>query len=310
MLTWNGRELLDMVLGSIARQDLGSFRTIVVDNGSTDGTVEIVRRRWPDVEVVELGANLGITTGLNRCVEAARGSDLVALVNQDVELDPAWLSTLTAALQAAPRAASASGKVLSYHRPELIDRAGDVMAWTGEAVGRGAGEVDRGQYEEPAEVFCACAGVGLFRMRAFEHVGPFDDDFSAYHEDTDWGFRARLAGWTSIYVPGAPARHVGGASAGHQSEFALYHGMRNGLWTIAKNYPAWSLAVHAPDLLRRHALMAFYVTRGRLLPVLLRAWGDAVRGLPRVLRKRRRVQRLATVDRRTLEAALPRRLPS
>src|SRR5688500_4802568 len=101
-----------MVLDSLEGQDLAGFRTVVVDNGSTDGTVELVRRRWPWAEVVALPQNLGITAGLNRCVEAAYGSEFVALLNQDVKLDPHWLSALVTALRADPLAASASGKVL------------------------------------------------------------------------------------------------------------------------------------------------------------------------------------------------------
>ena len=304
ILTWNGAHLLEMVLGSLERQDFRDFTTIVVDNGSTDGTVELVRERWPWARVVALPDNVGITAGLNKCVEAASGSEFVALLNNDVELEPRWLSELVAALRAEPTAASASGKVLRYDRPHLIDSAGDEMAWSGAAIGRGAGEVDRGQYDAPGRVFGACGGVGLFRMGAFDDVGPFDEQFEAYHEDSDWAFRAQLAGWTSVYTPAAIARHVGGASSGHDSDFALFHGMRNAIWLIVKNYPASSLLRHAPELLRRHTLLVVYNARGGRLRLLARAWVAAMRGLPAVMAKRRQVQRHATVGAAALEPVL------
>ena len=306
VLNWNGGHLLDTVLGSLERQDYGNVRTVVVDNGSSDGSADLVRERWPRARLVSLPANVGITAGLNCCVDAAAGSEFVALVNNDVELDPRWLSELVGALAAEPRAASASGKVLSHARPELIDRAGDEMAWSGEAVCRGAGELDRGQYDLPAEVFGTSAAAALFRTAAFEAVGPFDEQFGAYHEDTDWCFRARLMGWTSLYAPTAVALHIGSASAGRDSDFALYHGMRNAVWVIAKNYPARSLTRHAPELARRHARMVFDNTRCGRLPLLARAWRDALRGLPAVLAKRREVQRRATVDAAALEPVLRR----
>jgi GT2 family glycosyltransferase len=308
VLTWNDRALLERCLRSVACQDYEDFRTIVVDNGSTDGTVAALHRTWPDVEVVALPENIGITAGINRCVETAAGADLIALLNNDVELDPRWLSELVTTLTAEPQAASASGKVLRLNAPEVIDRTGDVMAWDGEAIGRGGGELDQGQYDFPGSVFAACGGMGLFRAAAFHDVGLFDADFFAYHDDTDWGFRARLAGWTSIYTPSAVAWHVGGASFGHESQFALYHGMRNAVWLIAKNYPRQSLVRHAPDLLRRHAMLVLSVTRDGRLGVLARAWRDAARGLPLILAKRREVQRRAAVEPSALETALVKRL--
>jgi GT2 family glycosyltransferase len=304
VLTWNGAHLIGMALDSLGHQNVDGFRTVVVDNGSTDGTVGLVMERWPWAEVVALPGNVGITAGLNRCVQEAAGSEFIALVNNDVELAPSWLEELMLALRADPRAASASGKVLSFHRRELIDRAGDVMAWSGEAVGRGCGELDRGQYDEPGEVFSACAGVGLFRSAVFAEIGGFDEQFSAYHEDTDWGFRARLAGWTSVYTPSAVAWHIGSATAGPASDFSLYHGMRNAIWLIAKNYPAASLVRHAPELLWRHVLMFMRNALGGRFRLLARAWGEALRGMPAVLAKRRDVQRLKSVETKALERAL------
>jgi GT2 family glycosyltransferase len=294
VLTWNGAHHIEMVLDSLEHQECDPFRTLVVDNGSTDGTVDLVGQRWPWAEIVALPENVGITAGMNRCVEAASGSEFVALLNSDVELDPRWLSVLVGALRAEPAAASASGKVLSFENRHLIDRAGDAMAWSGEAIGRGRGEVDRGQYDESGEVFAACGGIGLFRTAAFDAVGGFDEQFFAYHEDTDWGFRARLAGWTSIYTPAAVAWHVGGATAGQDSPFSLYHGMRNAIWLVVKNFPARSLVRHAPELVWRHVRLVFHAVAGGRSGLLLRAWRDALRGMPAVLRKRRAVQGRAT----------------
>jgi GT2 family glycosyltransferase len=302
ILTYNGVELLDTVLASLARQSYGDSRTVVIDNGSTDGTGAWLAERWPDVVLVSLPENVGVTAGLNRCLAAAAGSEFVLLLNNDVELEPDCLEELLGALVTDAQAGVAQAKLLDFSRRELLDGTGDSYSWAGVAHRRGQGEFDEGQYDELQDVFGACGAAAMYRRSALVEVGGFDERFFAICEDVDWSFRARLAGYSCRYVPTAVVYHIGSASLGPRvSEFTLYHNWRNQIWVIAKNYPAASLLRHLPDLLMGVAASVYVAVRHRCPGVLLRAWRDALRGLPRVLEQRRPIQAGRRASTRQLE---------
>jgi GT2 family glycosyltransferase len=309
--TWNGRAWLDVVLGSLERQTLAPLEVVVVDNGSTDGTVAWLAERWPAATVVALGSNVGFAAGTNRGIERARG-EVIVLVNNDVELDPGFLAELVAALEASPRAASAAAKMLRYHDRGVIDATGDTLRWSGIALQRGQNEADRGQYDAPGPVFSACAGAAAYRRAAFDEVGLFDEAFFAYLEDVDWGFRAQLAGRECVYVPTAIAYHVGGASTRREGRpDPFFYGLprRNNVWMVLKNYPASALALYAPLLLVNHAGLVYVAVRDGMARAHFAALWAAARGLPRVLRQRREIQGGRRVGRRELERLVTRRRP-
>jgi len=292
--TYNGRHLLEVVLPSLRRQLYGDFRVVVVDDASSDDTVAWLREHCPEVEVVVHERNRGVTGALNSCLRAG-DSELVALLNNDVELDPGCLGELVAALAAHPEAGVACGKLLDYRQRELLDGAGDIYTWGGEANRRGQGSRDVGQYERPQEIFSACGAAAVYRRAALDAVGVFDERFFANYEDVDWCFRAQLSGWSCRYVPTAVAWHMGSATLGKgASDFALYHNWRNAIWVVVKDFPASALLRHAPELafvqLRNLAL----ALRRRRALLWLRVWRDALAGMPAVLGERRRIQRSRT----------------
>jgi GT2 family glycosyltransferase len=286
--TFNGRHLLEATLPSVMAQTLRPERVIVVDDGSTDGTVEWLRETWPQVEVISHQRNSGITASLNDCLTAGIDADFVALFNNDVELAPGCLETLRDALLGDPVAAASGPKMLDYEDRAMLDGAGDNYFRVGVAQRRGQGQRDVGQYDKPEPVFGVCGGAALFRSSALRELGLFDEDFGAYYEDVDWSLRANLAGYRCLYEPRAVVYHMSGATTGFGlNHFSGYHSWRNSIWVLAKN---WSL----PDALRWSWLIAFgqvwnfgLAIDRRLLGVLLRAWRDAALGLPRMLRKRR-----------------------
>jgi GT2 family glycosyltransferase len=298
ILNYDGRHLLEVVLPSLAAQTFTDFRTLVVDNGSHDDSVIWLRANWPDVEIVSLAQNVGVTTALNRCFSAAE-SEFVLLLNNDMELEPSCLAELVAALREYPGAGSACPKLVDYYDRAVLDGTGDVYIWNGAANRRGQGERDEGQYNKPQTIFGACGGAALYRGSAVDLVGRFDEQFFAIYEDVDWSFRAQLAGLTCRYTPSAVAYHMGSATLGRgQSEFALYHNWRNGIWVVAKDYPLAALLRNCHRLLGRQLMnLLDAVLKGRFR-LWLRVWRDALRGLPVILRKRREVQskRRATVD--------------
>lgn len=295
--TYNGLHLLSTVLSSLEVQTFDGFRTVVVDDASTDGTVAWLNERWPDVEVVCHAENRGVAASLNSCLAAGRATEFIVLLNNDVELERSCLGELVAEMRADPQVAVAQAKLLDFTRRDLLDGAGDSYSWAGVPHRRGQGERDDGQYDELRDVFGACAAAAIYRQSAVAAVGGFDEQFHAYCEDVDWSFRARLAGYRCSFVPAAVAYHIGSASLGPRlSRFSLYQNWRNQIWVVAKDYPGVSVARHLPDLLMGLGASLYVALRHRCVGTLLRAWRDALRGLPEAIGKRRRIQGARTVS--------------
>jgi GT2 family glycosyltransferase len=243
-----------------------------------------------------------VTASLNACLERP-DTPLIGLFNNDVELDPYCLERLVLALDQHPEAGSAGGKLLDFARRELIDGAGDVFSWTAMGARRGHGERDTGQYDQPRAIFGACGGAAVYRRSALQTVGMLDEDFFAFYEDVDWNLRAQLAGLSCRYVPSAVVYHMGSATIGRGlSDFTRYHLWRNALWIVAKDLPAGALLRHAPHLALGQAVNLAVAVRDRKLGIWLRVWRDALRALPRVLRKRREVQARRRITTRQLDA--------
>jgi GT2 family glycosyltransferase len=303
VLSYDGRHLLETALPSLAAQTLEGVRTLVVDNGSSDGTAAWLAETWPDVEVLELQDNVGVTAALNEGLHAADGSEFVALLNNDIELEPSCLAELVAALREHPEAGSAGAKLLDFHQRDVLDGAGDTLRWTGIATRRGHGEPDDGRYDRPEAIFGACGGAAVYRRRALEEVGLLDEAFFAFSEDIDWALRAQLAGWQCRYVPSAVVYHMGSATLGRGlTDFTAYHLWRNAIWLVAKDYPAAALVRRLPWIALGLATNLAAAWWDRKLDVWGRAMRDAIRGLPGALVRRRAVQRrkrrsLAELDR-------------
>jgi GT2 family glycosyltransferase len=287
---WNGRELLASVsLPSLAAQTLRDFSVVVVDNGSTDGSASYLRSHWPDVEVEELPRNLGFAAAVNRGIAAAE-SDFVALVNNDVELDSRWLEEMTSAARRFPEAGSFACRIMDFDDRTLITTVGDCVSRGGHIFWRGWRERDAGQYGRFEPVFSSCAGAALYRRSAFEAVGLFDEDFFAYLEDVDWGFRAQLASLRCWYVPSAVAFHVGGATSSKVSGMRRALLARNAYWLILKNFPARVAARNGPALAFVLARLFYRTFREGHRRHAIAAMLQALRGTPGMLRKRHRIQ--------------------
>ncbi len=303
VLSYNGRKLLEQMLPTLLGQRYSDFDTLVVNDGSVDGTIEWLRERWPQVRAISNTRNLGVAASLNRGVQAARG-EYVALLNNDLELDPGWLGALVATLDEYPAAAAATGKLLDFYNRELIEAAGDLMRWSGMSDHRGQGERDGAAYEEPSAVFSPCAGAALYRRSAFTDVGLFDEDFFAYLEDIDWGFRAQLVGFTARYEPTAVAYHMRGATTGRQAGRFTALQRRNNVLVVLKDYPAPALLRHLPQVLGFQLVTLVASARDRILVAHLRGLGEVALLLPRMLRKRRAIQRKRRVGMAELDALM------
>jgi len=295
---WNGRRWLPGCLDSIAAQDQPAAETILVDNGSTDGSHEYLVESHPEVRVVRLSHNTGFAHAVNRGIDAA-GAPLVALVNTDVVLAPDWLARMTAAARAAPEAAAVACKMVQMDGTGRIYDAGDVLRRDGVCEQRGRFGPDDDSYDEPGEVFAACAGAALYRRACLLAVGGFDERFFAYLEDVDLGLRLRLSGWSCRYEP-CVAWHAGGGSSAALDTPVATLAERNTLLLVAKAFPArW-----APYVAYRQAAWAWHAARERRLRAHLQAAASAVPLLPVILRERRDLRRSAPVS---VEAVVPAR---
>jgi len=174
---WNGTTLLPGCLDSLRTQTHPDYEVILVDNASTDDSVEMTRREYPEVRVLELDRNLGLTGGVNAGIAIARG-EIIALLNNDAEAEatPAWLTELEAALARHPEAGSVASKMLLYDQPKTINSAGDFYQTDGIPGNRGVWQQDDGEFDQEDLVFGGCGGAVAYRRTMLEQIGLFDED--------------------------------------------------------------------------------------------------------------------------------------
>lgn len=290
IVNWNSGPLLKKCLHSLSLQTLKADAVFVVDNASSDGSADCVIA-FPEYRLLLSGSNLGFAAGNNYAFRECN-SEFVALLNPDAFPEPTWLEHLVAAAKENPKYAAFGSRQLVLERPECLDGIGDAYHLSGLVWRERHGEIQDAQDLVEREVFSPCAAAALFRRPALVAAGGFDEDYFCYLEDVDLGFRLRLAGHRAMYVPQAIVLHQGSATTGGQrSDFSVYHGHRNLVWTFVKNMPSvlfWGLLpLHLA--LNLFSLM-FFGFRGQW-QVIFRAKRDALRGLPRIWAKRRAVQR-------------------
>jgi GT2 family glycosyltransferase len=311
VLNWNGREYLRACLESLVRQRNADFEVIVVDNGSNDGSVEMVRsefvpRAGLSVSIVANQVNRGFCGGNNQGFAAARGR-FVAILNNDAEVEPDFLAAMRRAFDVAPDIGMAAAKVLVHEDPRRIDKVGHLIYPDGQNRGRGTGEIDHGQYSRMEECLWPDGCAAMYRKAMLDRVGGFDEDLFIFGDDAELGLRGRIAGWRCLYVPDAVVYHHRGGAVNTGSTGRIFLIERNRVLLAVKLFP-WSLLLLNPfySAVRLTAgLLAAAGEKGemarfpglwnklRLVWTIVRADLAALRMLPRTLGKRREIRRIA-----------------
>lgn len=246
---YNGIRFIRECLDSVLRQEEGTpaYKVLVVDNGSADGSPELIEREFPQVSLIRLDTNTGFCHGVNVGIRAAE-SPYVILLNNDTKSHSHFVRGLYEAIEARPGAFSVSAKMLMWDRPELVDDAGDRYCVLGWAYSRGKGK-PAAQYDRPAKIFSACGGAAIYRKSVFDVIGLFDEAHFAYFEDLDIGYRAQIYGFENYYEPSAQVIHYGSASSGSRyNEWKTKLAAANSVYVIAKNMPLLQKIWNGPFL--------------------------------------------------------------
>lgn len=285
---YNGLSFMEPCFESLKEQTVRNFKVLVVDNGSTDGSVEWLKEhRIPSIFLKE---NTGFSGAVNTGIRAA-DTPYVLLLNNDTRVEPGFVAAMERAMDQSPKIFSVSSRMIQMYHPELLDDAGDMYSILGWAYQRGVGRSSE-LYQKSCRVFSACAGAAIYRRAVFHEIGLFDELHFAYLEDIDVGWRAKLYGYDNIYCPDAAVYHVGsGTSGSRYNSFKVRLAARNCIYLSYKNMPGWQLLLNAPFLLAGiFVKYLFFVKNG--------FGGDYVSGLKEGIRTRKQCRRVPGLLRR------------
>ena len=277
---YNGIRFLPECLGSLERQapDTPPYEILVVDNGSTDGSLELLEQEFPRVRVIALPENTGFCHAVNAGIKASQ-APYVLLLNNDTKVSPSFVRALVEAIERYPAGFSVSAKMLMWDRPDLIDDAGDRYCVLGWAFARGKGK-PAADYDQSVEIFAACGGAAIYRRAVLEEIGLFDEQHFAYLEDIDIGYRARIYGYRNYYEPSAEVVHYGSASSGSRyNEFKTLLAAANNVYLIGKNMPLLQWVWNLPFLLIGFLVKFFFFGRKKMGFLYLKGLGQGIKKL-------------------------------
>lgn len=301
---WNAKQFLPDCLNALYTQTYPHIEIIIVDNGSSDGSQAYVKAEHPGVRLIEVGYNSGFTGACNTGLKAAQG-EYLCLLNNDTEVKPDWAQAVVDAFERDVQIGSVASKMLLFQKRDHIHTAGDYFTTDGEAGNRGVWEKDTGQYDHEEFVFGACGGSSTYRRAMLDEIGLLDDDFFFLLEDIDLAWRAQLAGWRCLYTPHAIVYHHLSATGGGKT--ASYYNGRNLIFVLVKNLPLELWRKYRWQIIRRQWRIfadALRAWRGESARARLRGMWAGVRGLPKMLRKRREIQPMRRVPIEAIDALL------
>ena len=292
IVTWNSKKYLCACLDKLLLQVFRDFEVLIIDNGSEDGAIDSLKEKYLvlDIRIEKMDSNHGFAAANNIGANLARGRWL-ALLNADAFPQADWLEKLLHAAEKNPSFSSFSSRQIQANARDLLDGVGDAYHITGLAWRRYYNKPVHDYGLDLKEVFSACPTAALYSRETFLHIGGFDEAYFSYFEDVDLGFRLRLRGAKCLYVPEAVVHHVGSASTGKRSDFSVYYGYRNMIWTFFKNMPSPLIWIFLPLHIGTLMFFVIYLTMRGQGKAILKAILDAIRGLPKMIEKRKWIQK-------------------
>lgn len=273
---YNGKKLLENCIETLERQTCLDFKLLVVDNGSTDGSVDVASEVL-NMEVIALPENTGFCGAVNTGIRHTQTPYFI-LLNNDTETEPAFVEALLAGIGKSERIFSCGAMMIDYHNHELIDNAGDYYTALGWAVARAKGRKVC-DYETEWEVFSCCGGASIYRTDVARKIGLFDENHFAYLEDVDVGYRARIYGYRNYYIPQAKVFHVGSATTGTRyNEKKVFLAARNSMYLIYKNMPLLQMILNLPLILAGIVIKLLFFLRKGLAGEYLKGIGAGISG--------------------------------
>ena len=297
IVNWNAGAYLKRCVLSLNKQILPPAEVIIVDNASTDLSVDGLEECYPAVKVFRLDKNIGFAAANNYAARLASGTcHWLALLNPDAFPEPDWLASLMDAAREHPECQFFGSRLMNANQPSMIDGTGDINHISGLVWRDGHENAADASMLKRKKVFSPCGAAALYCREAFAEANGFDEDYFCYVEDVDLGFRLRLLGYRCLYVPESVVHHVGSATTSVGSDFSIYHGHRNLVWTYFKDMPGVFFWLFLP----LHILLNFFSIIGFGLcgkfSVILRSKVDAFRGIPPMWKKRRAIQKQRKVS--------------
>jgi GT2 family glycosyltransferase len=316
---WNGIDMIGECLDGLRKQTL-KHTVMVVEQGSVDGSRELVRDKYPEAKLLEFDDNAGFAGGVNRGIRPAivQGYEYIVLLNNDAVPATDWLEKLVERAEAEPKVGIVQSKIRHFNDNRL-DSTGDFYSVWGWPFPRGRGEDDRGQYDAPEQqvLFAASAGATLYRVKMLRQIGLFDERFFAYYEDIDVSFRAQLADWQVRYEPAAVVRHkvnatsnrMGKKKGDRPSSFARYHTVKNFHYIYTKNMPGGLYWKYLPRFWVSWGMMVLSDAARGLLWANFSANLTALVNLPGILASRFKIQSTRKVTPASIEKMLYPKMP-
>ncbi len=305
VVNFNRMALLRACLTSLGAQRGVLFEVIVVDNGSSDGSANMVEHEFGrhsnfSLQLIRNKQNRGFCAANNQGIQVASG-EYIALLNNDAEVNTGWLVQLWTTLSSRGDIGMAASKILVYEDPRRIDKVGHLIYPDGQNRGRGSGQIDHGQFDKLEEVLWPDGCAAMYRREMLNQIGGFDEDLFAYGDDAELGLRARIAGWGCLYVPGAVVRHHRGATLGVLSSRRLELIERNRVLLAVRHFPLSLLWLNLPYSLARIGAGVWAAIRGkgevgkfpgamgkmRAATAVIRGNLKALPLIPRMIQKRR-----------------------
>lgn len=260
---YNGKEYLNNCLLSLEQCIPFDFEILVVDNGSTDGSVSLLKKKFPHIRSVFLKDNTGFAGAVNVGL-AGTVTEYAILLNNDTTVEPDFVAKMESAIEKKRNTFSVSARMMSMQEPSLLDGAGDLYCALGWAFALGKGKPAGQYYRRFTEIFSACGGAVIYRMKYLKQIGFFDENHFAYLEDTDIGYRALIYGYRNYYEPEAVCYHAGSGSTGSRyNEFKIKLSSRNSIYLIYKNMPVFQVVLNLPFLLIGYLIkLLFFMKKG------------------------------------------------